>query len=46
MLEQVRKDIERANADIKNLQYEAKKAPKQKEVELLGKIHKGISIKL
>ena len=32
------KVIEWANADIKSLQYEAKKAPKQKEVELLGKL--------
>ena len=37
MLQEVGKMIEWANGDIKNLQYEAKKAPKQKEVELLGK---------
>ena len=42
MIEQIGKDIERANADIKNLQYELKKVPKQKEIELLGMITNSI----
>ena len=37
MLQEIAKVIEWSNSDIKSLQYEAKKAPKQKEVELLGK---------
>lgn len=37
MLQEISKVIEWANADIKSLQFEAKKTPKQKEVELLGK---------
>lgn len=36
MLQEIAKVIEWSNSDIKSLQYEAKKAPKQKEVELLG----------
>jgi hypothetical protein len=30
--------IDWSHADIKSLQFEAKKAPKQKEVELSGKV--------
>lgn len=36
---EISKVVEWANSDIKTLQYEAKKTPKQKEVELLGKNH-------
>ena len=38
MLEQIMRDIERANSDIKNMQYEIKRVPKIKEVEFNGKI--------
>lgn len=38
MLEYISKDIERANSDIKNMQYEIKRVPKIKEIEFLGKI--------
>jgi hypothetical protein len=31
------RDIERANSDIKNMQYEIKRVPKIKEIELNGK---------
>ena len=33
--------IEWSHADIKSLQFETKKAPKQKEVEMTGKIELG-----
>ncbi|CDW90009.1 UNKNOWN [Stylonychia lemnae] len=33
------RDIERANSDIKNMQYEIKRVPKMKEVELNGKLN-------
>jgi hypothetical protein len=33
---EISKFIEWSNADIKSLQFEAKKAPKAKEVELMG----------
>jgi len=32
------RDIERANSDIKNMQYEIKRVPKIKEVEFNGNI--------
>ena len=35
---EIGKFIEWSNADIKSLQFEAKKAPKAKEVELIGKV--------
>ena len=35
---EIAKFIDWSNADIKSLQFEAKKAPKQKEVELIGKL--------
>ena len=38
VLMEIGKFIEWSNADIKSLQFEAKKAPKAKEVELIGKI--------
>jgi hypothetical protein len=31
------RDVERANADIKNMQYEIKRVPKVKEIEFNGK---------
>lgn len=36
-LEAIMRDIERANGDIKNMQYELKRVPKAKEIELSGK---------
>ena len=45
MLQEIAKVIEWSNSDIKRLQYEAKKAPKQKEVELLGN-YCGLSFRL
>lgn len=33
MLEYISKDIERANSDIKNMQYEIKRVPKINEIE-------------
>ena len=30
------RDIERANGDIKNMQFEIKRVPKAKEIELSG----------
>ena len=38
MLMEIARFIDWSNADIKSLQFEAKKAPKQKEVELIGKL--------
>eukprot|EP00347_Sterkiella_histriomuscorum_P019409 403341733 len=39
-LEGIIRDIQRANSDIKNMQYEIKRVPKMKEVELNEKLNK------
>ena len=40
------RDIERANGDIKNMQFEIKRVPKAKEIELSGNESFFILIKL
>ena len=38
------RDIERANGDIKNMQFEIKRVPKAKEIELSGNEYISITL--